>query len=503
MKTLEQRVDEFVEWSFSGFQTTIPRGPKVVNDALLGNQYFSRHEIAILDSPLLQRLKRIKQTGLVYQVYPSARHTRFEHSLGVATLAERCFHAIYDRSVLEGERFDVGQERHRGDLAELRLAALLHDTGHGLCSHAAEQIYEADTDLREFKANATYAKNSPGEILSHLIVKSKAFRDWYSPVLEECGAKIDLDKVADMILGRHEDQEKYFLAQIISSPYDADKLDYIARDSLYCGLALTVDLPRFYNMISTAKYDDHRILVLRNYVPLEQILFSKMTLFGSVYHHQKVKCLDHMLRAVVQHVHQNGDSCAIDVRGKRVSFAEPVEYLYVTDDDFFGPEGFGDDLVRSFLRRFRERNLLRRCVEISRQTVERESWAAYSRKKLIDLSADYGRLRAVEDEIYRRVPAAFQSQCSSSEVLLSVPPPPRIKTDYAFVQTGPGGEVEPIEHFFPVEQWTESYSYNKWKSFVFAPVQIGTAVRDAAISALRDSLGLEINVDQSNRACHL
>src|SRR5439155_17921559 len=112
---------------------------------------------------------------------------------------------------------------------------------------------------------------------------------WCLDVLKECGVTIDLDRVAGMILGKHPDPEKHFLAQIVSSPYDADKLDYIARDSFYCGLALTVDLPRFYNMIATTMYRSYRILVLRNYVPLEQILFSKMTLFGSVYHHPKVK----------------------------------------------------------------------------------------------------------------------------------------------------------------------------------------------------------------------
>src|SRR5205809_3819244 len=98
---LESRVNDFVEWLFKDFQPNIPRGPKVINDSLLGNQFFARHEVAVIDSPFLQRLKRIKQTGLVFQVFPSARHSRFEHSLGVATLAERCFAAIADRASLE------------------------------------------------------------------------------------------------------------------------------------------------------------------------------------------------------------------------------------------------------------------------------------------------------------------------------------------------------------------------------------------------------------------
>jgi HD superfamily phosphohydrolase len=288
---LADRVNKFVEWLFQDYRPTTPNGPKVFNDALLGNLFFAQHEVAVIDCPVLQRLRRIKQTGLVHFVYPSATHTRFEHSLGAAALAERCFDAVRQRADIEGATLPVTSNRIYGDLAHLRMAALLHDVGHGLCSHASEQIYRLRTDMREFRNDPAYVNNQPGEVLSYLIVNSPKFQDWFNQiVVRGCQAKLDLKTISNLILGKH-DPDRFFLANIISSAYDCDKLDYIARDSYYCGLALTVDLPRFYSMISTASYKDHRVLVLRNYVPLEQILFSKMTLFGSVYHHQKVKCL--------------------------------------------------------------------------------------------------------------------------------------------------------------------------------------------------------------------
>src|SRR5271157_6560325 len=126
---LKERVEQLVKWIFRDYRPITPRGQKVINDSLLGNQLFARHEVAVIDSPLLQRLKRIKQTGLVYHVFPSATHTRFEHSLGAATIAERCFNAILDRSLVEGTRLGVDPDRTRGDLAHLRMAALLHDVG--------------------------------------------------------------------------------------------------------------------------------------------------------------------------------------------------------------------------------------------------------------------------------------------------------------------------------------------------------------------------------------
>ncbi len=500
--SLADRVNTFVEWLFEDYRPTVPKDPKVFNDALLGNLLFARHEVAVIDSPVMQRLRRIKQTGLVYYVFPSATHTRFEHSLGVATIAERCFNAIRERSDVEGTGFGADPDRTKGDLAHLRMAALLHDVGHGLCSHASEQIYELLSDLQEFRLNPRYVKNQPGEILSYLIVTSPRFRRWFSEiVVQGCQANLDLDKISNLILGQHDDPDKWFLANIISSAYDADKLDYIARDSYYCGLALTVDLPRFLSMISTARHKDFKVLVLRSYVPLEQILFSKMTLTGSVYQHQKVKCLDSMLRSMVGHIVENPNQAAVPVRGRSISFADPIEYLYTTDDEFFWqPNGFGDDYVRGMLTRFRNRNLFVRCLEISRRTVT--NWDD-GRQELIDLSKRPEALANVEDQIHKRLPHTDRAKCGKHDIRLSVPGVPSIKTGNALIQTSKGAEVENIVQYFPLEQWTDAYAHNKWRSFVYAPKEIASAVRDAAVSILAEHTHLNMDVSKSNQACHL
>lgn len=501
--SLPERVDDFVRWLFQGHQNRVPRGPKVFNDALLGNQHFSRHEVAVIDSPLLQRLKRIKQTGLVNHVFPSATHSRFEHSLGAASLADRCFTAIANRHSAEhGQPLPVDQDRVKGDLAHLRMAALLHDVGHGLCSHASEQIYSMLSDLKEFRSDPKFVKNAPGEILSYLMVNSAPFKEWFNDiVVGGCGAAIDLELVGQMILGKHPRKELYFLSQIVSSPFDADKLDYIARDSYYCGLALTVDLGRFYSMISTEEVNGYRVLVLRSYIPLEQIFFSRMILFSSVYHHQKVKCLDSMLRNVVRHIHDHPRECALSIRDKRISFAEPVEYLYVTDDEFFNQAaGFGDAYVKGMLDRFWRRDLFSRCVEMSRLTVR--NWPTHNRKTLIDLASGADALESIETDIYERLPRDVRAQCHRREVSLSVPGLPSLKSDYAFIQTSSSAPPAPVEQFFPLEQWTDSYAHNKWRSFVYAPRQFAAPVAEAAIGALADR-GIEIDADISRRECRL
>src|SRR5229473_6146384 len=121
---------------------------KDIHDPIWGTNGFSWREVALIDTPIMQRLRRIHQTGLAYQVYPSARHSRFEHSLGVTIVATKVFDAVVRRhagrlrqivkTVEDSGDFEEALFRWR---QELRLAALLHDTGHSLLSHTSERVY--------------------------------------------------------------------------------------------------------------------------------------------------------------------------------------------------------------------------------------------------------------------------------------------------------------------------------------------------------------------------
>ncbi len=257
-------------------------------------------------------------------------------------------------------------------------------------------------------------------------------------------------------------------------------------------------------MISTATENKHQVLVLRSYVPLEQILFSKMMLTGSVYHHQKVKCLDSMLRSLIQHIASNPESCSVKFDGADISFADPVEYLYLTDDEFFNQfHPFGDDFVGRMISRFRRRDLFSRSIEISRGTVTEKSWKSYGRKQLLDLADNRADLDRAEKAIYESLPDHIKKSCHRGEVLISVPKQPHIKTDRASVQSSPNSEIQTIEKFFPVEEWTQAYAHNKWRSYVYAPREYVKEVREAAVGVLKEQLNIEVDLKRSDEACHL
>src|SRR5205807_7664592 len=155
LSAITKQFDKFLQEAhpdFFGENATHPFLPvkpyKVIHDHIWGTNRFSWRELVLIDSPIFQRLRGIHQTGLAYYVYPSARHSRFEHSLGVVTVATRVFDAVAQRYA--GRLEDVARTLSTAQKAEvtisrwrqeLRLAALLHDTGHSLLSHASERVY--------------------------------------------------------------------------------------------------------------------------------------------------------------------------------------------------------------------------------------------------------------------------------------------------------------------------------------------------------------------------
>src|SRR5262249_5777725 len=162
------------------------RSYKVIHDVIWGTNRFSWRELAIIDSPLMQRLREIHQTGLAYYVYPCARHSRFEHSLGVATVASRIFDALAQRHAADLETIAGVLEKGKSPSdaigkwrAELRLAALLHDTGHSLFSHTSELVYEKIQLLDEAAEELTKIaarKKGAGEVLSFCLSQTPCLR---------------------------------------------------------------------------------------------------------------------------------------------------------------------------------------------------------------------------------------------------------------------------------------------------------------------------------------
>src|SRR5260370_32533319 len=130
-----------------------------------------------------------------------------------------------------------------------------------------------------------------------------------------------------------------------------------------------------------------------------------------------------MLRATIQHIANNPRECKISLDGRDITFADPVDYLYMTDEEFFNQiHPFGDEFVRRMTGRFQRRELFVRCLEISRRTVKKKSWEeSFGRKMLLDLSDNPPLLDDAERTIHETLPGGGRGKCERGEVLLSVP----------------------------------------------------------------------------------
>lgn len=150
---LLNHIDRFVDWFLTDYRAYSAK-PKFVHDPLWGTIEIRAHELCILDTPLLQRLRQIRQTGFVFATYPSAQHTRFEHTLGVMTIAGRMAQTLAKRY----KRVATDETEQK-----VRLAALLHDVGHAAFSHTSEEVFALCEDMAPLLlVSAKYSDNRWG-----------------------------------------------------------------------------------------------------------------------------------------------------------------------------------------------------------------------------------------------------------------------------------------------------------------------------------------------------
>ncbi len=244
-----------------------------LRDPIHGFIALSDKESAIVDTPLFQRLRRIKQLALASLVYPGALHTRFEHSLGVAHLAQK----LADR-LLKDEDSDAR--------STVRLAALLHDIGHGPFSHVSESVLEKLCRGEEKIAGAVEEKIH--EKLTHALIMT-------SPELAKLVCERDREAVVGLLSGRRGSR----LARgIVSGPLDADKLDYLLRDSYFCGVKYGVyDIDRLVaTLVRFRSGDDYSLGVGGDGLhSLEQFVLAKYYMTTQVYRHRLRLITDAMI----------------------------------------------------------------------------------------------------------------------------------------------------------------------------------------------------------------
>lgn len=488
-QNLVAAVSDYVASLFSTYSPRRYTGTKVIHDNLWGTNRYYPHELAVIDSPLIQRLRYIRQTGLAFVAYPSLNHTRFEHSLGMVTITSRLMQKLKERHYRdEIPGFGPLPDDPRSTaFAELRMAALLHDCGHGFLSHASEAIYRWYPEIAAVRQQEAFTHSKPSEILAYLIVTSPTFRQFFSDVASAHNISLDIDLIANMILGRAIPSHQ-FLADIINGALDTDKLDYISRDSLFSGVTTPIDIDRLFNELSIFSFANGvNTLVISSALPLERIMFSKVLLYTTIYHHQKVKAADSMVESALEYVKESGDRFL----GSR--FGSAVDFLRFADHDVLSSNLAASTpvLVKRLIDDLMGRRIWQRCLVLSKYTIDNyDSHVPYFVNRL---SQSRTAVRDLRGQIARRLPNADDQ--SVYNVWVSLPEQPSLREATQTLALVAGQQQpEVVNSLFPLDGWLRAFSDNKWKGYVFGPAEMQAQVAEAAWAVLSE-MGFRLNAN--------
>ncbi|MBI5159628.1 HD domain-containing protein [Candidatus Micrarchaeota archaeon] len=236
----------------------------VIKDAVHGEITLTELEAELIDSPEMQRLRRVKQLAATNLIYPGANHSRFEHCLGTMHLAGKI-----------SEKNKLAKEEKQA----IRAAALLHDVGHSAFSHDIEETITSLTGKTHEQTGRM--KIEAGEL---------------KRIIEEngCSAK----EIAQTLQGKG-------FADVISSQIGADRMDYLQRDAHYTGVAYgVIDEGR---LIQTMNLNRKKIVLEEGALEAaESLLIARFLMFSAVYLHHTVRIVSSMLRKAVESAIEDG-----------------------------------------------------------------------------------------------------------------------------------------------------------------------------------------------------
>ncbi len=259
---------------------------KIINDPIYGFLQLP-HEIIydLIQHPYFQRLRRIKQVGMTYQVYPGAMHTRYNHALGAMHLMQKAIEVLREK----------GHQISDDEALGAYIAILLHDIGHGPFSHALEFLFIRDVHHEDISMRMMHDINA------------------------EMGGK--LETAISIFRG---DYPKKFLHQLVSSQLDMDRLDYLTRDSFFTGVSEgVVSWDRIIKMLEVV--DDQLVIEEKGIYSIEKFIIARRLMYWQVYLHKTVLSAEFMIARILKRAKE------LALQGEKL-FGTPALLFFLEQD---------------------------------------------------------------------------------------------------------------------------------------------------------------------------
>ena len=314
------------------------------------------NELKIIDTPIFQRLRRIRQLSGAHLIYPGAQHTRFEHSLGVMHIASMAGHALNEKGIISVDNIE-----------NLRFAGLLHDIGHGPFSHLFEELLQKKKHSHEDIGKEIILKTTIGDLISK--------------------AGYDKGFITKLAFGNSKFQ---FMNEIISGALSADIMDYLLRDGYFTGAEhAKIDHKRLTNSLDV--YKNKLALDKSALVNFETMLISRYQMFKAVYFHKTVRAGEVMLLE------------SMDLAEEELNLTSMIldDYLKLSDDVILSkllnlPEHNSKlKMAKKIARDYQNRNLFKSVFELAL------TGGAIDKKRLNDIREEISKGSKVNiDEIF-------------------------------------------------------------------------------------------------------
>ncbi len=318
--------------------------------------------LKLIDHPYVQRLRRIRQLGLGYLVFPAAEHSRFSHAIGALELAQRVLKNLREKDTT------ISDAEVRGTL----IAVLLHDIGHGPLSHTLEHSLIRDFSHEKMSLKIMHKLNE--EFNGELDIAIQIFTNQYP---------------------------KKFLHQLISSQLDIDRLDYLKRDSFFTGVSEgSVGINRILKTMRVIK--GNVVIEKKGIYAIENYILSRRLMYMQVYLHKTVLSADSLLKKIfsrVQFLLANGENIHTPSKPlsffisdahsakKQISNIVMQNYLALDDHDVFisikSWAQENDPILADLSNRFLNRNLFKTTfLDKKKNTISETELLEKSSKKL-------------------------------------------------------------------------------------------------------------------------
>jgi HD superfamily phosphohydrolase len=398
---------------------------------------------ALVDTPEFQRLHHVTQLGLTSRVYPGATHTRFEHALGVFHNALK-----YLWQLAKDDRFTSVVDVHTAEV--LMAAALLHDLGHWPFCHPIE-----DMDLDSVPHHEEFA----AEFLApHRELAQVLKNEW----------NIEADEVLDVLVPRTNSPRLRLVRSILSGPIDIDKMDYLDRDSLHCGVPYgrNFDRSRLMQSLVVNGSGDGLAITAKGRTAAELMVFARYVMFSEVYWHHAVRSATTMFARGFYDLHGQ-----LDLR----AFFQQSEFETIAALRAQARGTLSERLVEGVFGP--KRRLDKRVLECSpfQQTDVYERLARKPFRTLVDIS------RRLAVELSRHTGTAV----AETDILIDAPPPrPEVefKVEIYYPKEGvfrPLAQVSPVVASLSKTRFDDSVKRVR----IFAEPDLARRLKDTRVVA--------------------